>query len=677
MMSVRVCFLLFVSALTMAQSNSVPRIKQPLAAQMPLSFEVNRGQTDVPAQFLSRGRAIASAASPSGLNFAPAVAYDSGGQITWSVAVADVNGDGKPDLVVTNECVNANNCDGTVGVLLGNGDGTFQAAVTYDTGYPLATSVAVADVNGDGKPDIVVADLCVNSICNADGAVSVLLGNGDGTFQRAVTYDSGGNYVYSVAVADVNGDGTPDIVVSNRFCSSGSCNGDGFVGVLLGNGDGTFQTAVTYDSGGNYASHVAVADLNGDGKPDIVVVNGCGSISNNDCGTTNSTVGVLLGNGDGTFQTAVSYGSGGVPAWSVAVADVNGDGKPDIVVANTCSSWNCPGDGSVGVLLGNGDGTFQTAVTYDSGGDYPTGVAVADVNGDGKPDIVAANGFCCSISTGDGFAAVLLGNGDGTFQAAVTYDSGGKGAWSAAVADVNGDGRPDIVVANECSSSGCAGDASVSVLINTGTSIDSTTTALVSSPDPSNFAHSVTFTATVTAKPGFYKGPPPGTVRFLDGTILLGSSTLNSSGVAALTISKLLAGTHSITATYKGDTNFAPSTSPVLSQTVRGAVAKLSACSVSFGKETVGMTSAAKSLTLTNKGNIDLTIESVGIAGTDSADFVASKCPASIAPNGTCTISVTFKPTGAGTRTAELSITDSAPSKVQKASLTGVGVLPE
>jgi hypothetical protein len=138
-----------------------------------------------------------------------------------------------------------------------------------------------------------------------------------------------------------------------------------------------FATAVAYGSDGDLADSVAVADVNGDGKPDLLVTNAKGS-----------TVGVVLGNGDGTFQTAVTYGSGGINPYSVAVADVNGDGKPDLVVGNEGNS-NCSG-GAVGVLLGNGDGTFQTAVTYCSGGIEAVSVAVADVNGDGKPDVVVA-----------------------------------------------------------------------------------------------------------------------------------------------------------------------------------------------------------------------------------------------------------------------------------------------
>src|SRR5438132_1247119 len=138
-----------------------------------------------------------------------------------------------------------------------------------------------------------------------------------------------------------------------------------------------FLEARAFGSGGNNASWMAVADVNGDGKPDLVVANACGSSST--CST--GGVAVLIGNGDGTFQAPMNYASGGAFAYSVAVADVNGDGKPDVVVANNCAnSSNCP-SGSVGVLLGNGDGTFQAAVAYNSGGLYAYSVAVGDVNG--------------------------------------------------------------------------------------------------------------------------------------------------------------------------------------------------------------------------------------------------------------------------------------------------------
>jgi hypothetical protein len=180
--------------------------------------------------------------------------------------------------------------------------------------------------------------------------------SGSGIFQTAETFGSGGQYPNSVAVSDVNGDGKPDLVVANSYVGNGNF-ANGVVGVLLGNGDGTFKAVVTYASGGVNDSSVAVADVNGDGKPDLIISNQC---TDNNCAT--GSVGVLMGNGDGTFQAVVTYVSGGVDASSVAIADMNQDGRPDLVVGNQCADSSCT-TGSVGVLLGNGDGLKRRRVT--------------------------------------------------------------------------------------------------------------------------------------------------------------------------------------------------------------------------------------------------------------------------------------------------------------------------
>jgi hypothetical protein len=415
----------------------------PVLAISPLNQRRARSSANLGREDL---RSAGASFSPASINsiFRTAPAYNSGGYESDSVVLADVNGDGKLDLVVGNDCPSVSTCNsgGSVSVLLGNGDGTFQAAVTYALGGSdaLSVSVAVADVNADGKPDLLATS-------EGSDTVGVLLGNGDGTFQAAVNYSSGGLDPSFVAVKDVNGDGKPDLLVAN-ICAF-SCSGIGVVGVLLGNGDGTFQAPVSYNSGGYNADSVAVADVNGDGRPDLVVANEC----DNDGHCMKGLVGVLLGNGDGTFQAAVSYPSGESYAVSIAVADVNGDGKPDLLVANLCAAVvaDCAygGTGSIGVLLGNGDGTFQAAVNYDSGGENANSIVVADVNGDGKLDLLVSNGDPLSLS-GGGVVGILLGNGDGTFQVAVVYSTGGDGAASLAVGDVNGDDKLDLVVANGC-----------------------------------------------------------------------------------------------------------------------------------------------------------------------------------------------------------------------------------
>ena len=472
------------------------------------------------------------------LSFVPAVLYDSGGPDAsgFSIAIADVNGDGKLDLVVAVADFLPQGATGVVSVLLGNGDGTFRAATTYGSGGAFAISVAVADLNGDGKPDIVVANCALtayNYCWNGSSGVGVLLGNGDGTFQPVVTYDSG-DAADSVAVGDLNGDGKPDLVIGSSLGAEAR--------VLLGNGDGTFQPAVAYYAGSNGAA-VALADVNGDGRVDLVVAN-YGS----------NTVSVLLGNGDGTFQQALSYGSGGYGTDAVAVADVNGDGKPDLVVANY-------GDGSVGVLLGRGDGTFQPAVTYSSGGSLPTSIAVSDVNGDGKPDLLVAN-------YGSNVVAALLGNGDGTFQPAVTYNScGGCTVWegpaSVAVADLNGDGQPDLVLSNPGNS------ANVSVLLNN-SGAPPTTTTLISSLNPAPIRTPVTYTATVTSQNG---GAVTGWVTFENGGSAMATVKL-ANHRAAYSTTYTDGGIRKITATYSGDAYDRGSTSATLMEDIVGVVSE-------------------------------------------------------------------------------------------------------
>ncbi len=666
-----VCLMLLSTSLT-GQSTATRRTEPRLRAPMMLP-RVQQGT-----HLTTFGSAIRRTASTqaASLNFAPAVDYGSGGFDSFSVAVADINGDGKLDLAVSNFCDNSSDCtngigNGTVGVLLGKGDGTFQSAVVYDAGGSDTYSVAMGDVNGDGKPDLIVTNECIPANCyaNDDGSVGVLVGNGDGTFQPVVTYDSGGTQPDSVVVADVNQDGKPDLVVANACAFLTFCETNGSVSILLGNGDGTFQAAVASDLIDRNTVSVVVADVNGDGKPDLVVANALA----NHLGVQ-SSVSVLLGNGDGTFQGAVTYRSGGFGADSIAVADVNRDGKPDIVVANSCTNTQFCGNsvGSAGILLGNGDGTFKAAVNYGSGGYNARSVAVADLNGDGNADLTVANYCGSSDCSSGGTVGVLLGNGDGTFQMATAYSSGAFGSSFIVFADTNKDGKPDLLVANACAASVCTNGAA-GVLINT--SVGTTATSLISSLNPSTFGQTVTFTATVTSQ-GFL-GTPTGTVTFLDGTTILGSSSLNSSGVAIFSISSLAVGTHSITATYNGDSNFTSSTSPVLSQVVQGAIAQLSPASLTFGNQTVGIVSSPQTVTLMNTGNVALTITSISITGTNKGDFAqTNNCGTSVSAGGSCVITVTFTPVAVGTRNAAVSITDNAPGSPQTASVTGVGVKP-
>jgi hypothetical protein len=341
-----------------------------------------------------------------------------------AVAVADLTGDGIPDIITANN-------NGTLSVLQGNGDGTFQQPETLSDSGGTPDALAVADLNGDGIPDIITANS--RGSHNSFGKVSVLLGNGDGTFQEPLTF-SVGLHPNALAVADLTGDGIPDIATAN---------GDGTVSVLLGNGDGTFQPQQTFPVGSG-ADAVAVADLNGDGIPDIITAN-AGTPSH-----PGDTVSVLLGHGDGTFLPQQTFQVGSQPG-ALAVADLTGDGKPDIIAANRGGSYN-PYGNTVSVLLGNGDGTFQPQQTFQVGLG-PSAVAVADLGGDGIPDIITANYSSNTVS-------VLPGNGDGTFQAEPAF-AVGSGPDAVAVADLTGDGTPDLVTADRNSNT-------VSVLLGNG-----------------------------------------------------------------------------------------------------------------------------------------------------------------------------------------------------------------
>jgi FG-GAP-like repeat len=504
---------LLASTLTLAQSSPVALANQnlavaPIAAQAAAKGQSAKGK-------FTRARAQA-AETPQmlGLNFASPVDYGSGGYAPESVAVADVNGDGKPDIVVANFCGSNTSCSGyaagTVGVLLGNGDGTFRTAVSYGSGGYVASSVAIADVNGDGKPDIVVTNGCSSSSsCSGLGTVGVLLGNGDGTFQTAVTYGSGGYGAGSVAVADVNGDGNPDLLVIEgcnsitTTCSSIQFTTDSAVGVLLNNGNGTFQTAVAYDSGGIMATAIAVGDLNGDGKPDLVVAQ-CSGVFESYC--SYSEVGVMLGNGDGTFQAAVNYNEdpNSIGPDAVALADLNGDGDLDILVTNLATGDKGQSDPSLAVLLGNGNGTFQTVVTYDAGAGAAHGLAIADLTGNGKLDAAVSETVNDVTGQGSNSVAVFPGNGDGTFQSVALYSAPAQ-AVSVVAAALVGSGLPDLVVGTFSNSS--VSSNLVGVLINT-------STTAVLSPPSLNFAPQA---------PG--TGSSPQTI------------TLTNIGTAALTLS--------------------------------------------------------------------------------------------------------------------------------------------
>ena len=293
------------------------------------------------------------------------------------VTSADLNSDGRADLVVESSA-------NTISVLLGNGDGMFQMAVAYAVSNGDVGGISIGDVDSDGNLDVIVSKY------NGSGTVSTLLGNGDGTLQAQIESSTGSSFPAASAIADVDGDGRPDLIVANTANRGG-------VSILLGNGDGTFTPLTVLASNGDPIV-VATADLNGDGAADVAFANAAWGAH---------AVQVYLNNADGTFHQAPEVQAGGNTI-GVAFADFNGDGKQDLVFSGDVNA--------VSVALGNGDGTFHFPVAYTVGAS-PGGVQVGDVNGDGRLDLVVANGGSNDVS-------VLLGNGDGTFQPQTQFAAG-------------------------------------------------------------------------------------------------------------------------------------------------------------------------------------------------------------------------------------------------------------
>ena len=354
--------------------------------------------------------------------FDPAVEYSLDGDAE-GIAAGDLNGDGISDLAVADY-----NIDGAVSILLGRGDGTFATPVRYPAATPIAggpVTLTLVDLNTDNHLDIVTA--------NRASSIFVLLGNGDGTFGAFATYPTD-TWSLFVAAGDFNLDGHPDIATANKYAAT--------VSVLIGIGDGTLALPVNYSVRGDpgLAWSVAVGDLNSDGRPDLVA------------GTTR-TVSIFLGNGDGTFAPQVEYFanytySGGAAPASVLIGDFNGDRQSDVAVV---------GASQVVIFLGLGDGTLQSPTGYSACSNSRYGTA-QDINADGNLDVVLA---CGAATSG---VNVLLGWGDGTLDEATIYATSFS-TWSTAAADFDGDGYLDIAVAGS-SDSGAEEASTVSVFIN-------------------------------------------------------------------------------------------------------------------------------------------------------------------------------------------------------------------
>ncbi len=342
-----------------------------------------------------------------------------------AVAIGDFNQDGKLDAVLPVYSA-ATGSDSEIAIMLGNGNGTFQSALHITAGTSLI-AVAVGDFNNDGKPDVVLADAgSPNTNPVVPPSINILLGNGNGTFLPPAIFPLtvAGFTPYYVLIGDFNLDGSLDVAVSNSTASNSPGNLD--VSILTGNGNGTLNAAVSLATGTMQGAYgLALGDFNGDGIPDLAV--------------SEDVAVVLLGRGDGTFTNFSSNMVGTFPI-DIQTGDFNNDGKADLAVASFTGN-------EVSVLLGKGDGTFLPEV-INPVGNSPQWITVADMNGDGKQDLAVADSSLNSGSTPPpGAISVLTGNGDGTFQPAVSYPTG-PAPVSLAQGDFTGMGTVDLATAD-------------------------------------------------------------------------------------------------------------------------------------------------------------------------------------------------------------------------------------
>lgn len=543
--------------------------------------------------------------------------------IPASFLTGDFNGDGKQDLVAVL-------ADNSFDILLGDGAGKFPTMVTnppVQTGASiLPLDFKVVDVNGDNKLDLlfVTADTT-----NNHWTMNVLLGNGNATF-AAPTIATQGQFSYkATALGDFNGDHKPDFAVLD---SSGA------ITVFLGDGNGAFHSSQSFFAATNSTSLVAV-DFNNDGKLDIIFPSPNGES-------------ICLGNGDGTFgPAAIFYAAAGPVA---AVADLDGDGVPDLVVEGQ-------------ILLGNGDGTARPLPLAQSDATY---TLAADVNGDGKIDLVGFDGLL------PGHLQYVLGNGDGTFGSPVPLEpipSHFATVSSPLGGDFNGDNKTDLLFGF---------DGAIVSLLNIASmpAADFVLHASVPSPLVVAPSGSVSSTVSVAAVGGFSgsvalscTGLPTGA------TCIFSSPSINGGGASPLMIatsSSTPVGTYPIqvVATAAGATHTAV-LSLAVATSAGSTTAVLSPNVLSFGVQAQGSSSSPQTVQLTNTGAASLSIASGGISmsGANASDFSISNntCGSTLAPAASCSVSIIFSPTGSGSRSASLMVTDNATASPQFASLSG------
>ena len=512
------------------------------------------------------------------------------------VTTTDFNGDGQLDLAVST----GNN---TISMLLGNGTGSFPTKTQYAVpGNPVA--IVHGDFNGDGKQDVATADERLSEI-------SVLLGNGDGTLQTHQEFSTGAQPV-ALATADLNGDGKLDIVTANLNANT--------VSVLLGNGDGTFKTHKDYGTGKG-PSGVAIGDFNGDGKLDLVVVN-----------NTDATVSILLGNGDGTFQAAVPYSTAIGPN-SVVVGNFTSADTLDVAVGTS--------NKLVSVLLGNGNGTLQNHKDYTIGANSGA-IAAADLASNGKLSLVTAN-------YNDNTVSVLVGNGDGTFKGQSIFVTP-AGPVGLAIGDFNNNGKLDIAVADYTANLVTVQTDSNLVLSPTIDSFGTQTSGFASGIKTIQLKNQGTTSYTM----GTLSNPPVGSygTDFTQTNNCPASGQLLAAG-AACTYNNTFTPTASEKANAQDLLTSADGSVIGWQMTGTGNIPiMLTPRTQTFPTTLLGTTSAAKTNTFTNESGVNIVFTNIDLEGVNQTDFAivpTSTCltlpNATLLPGASCTSQVTFTPT--------------------------------
>lgn len=538
------------------------------------------------------------------------------GSSPFELTAADVNQDGKLDLLVSNLAANS------VSILLGNGDGTFQPQTTFSTTVSGPFGIAIGDLNGDGIPDLVIG--------SDSTGLNIALGSAGGTY--SVTSLSGGSCPLTPVLADVNHDGKLDIVVGNN-CGNG-------IQVYFGNGDGTFQAA-TGISGSSQVSNLVVADLNGDGNLDVAAAN-----------FNLGTIDVYSGTGSGTFSP-VSHVSAVSGARAIAAADFDGDGKLDLIVGSLTN-------GGIVFLHGNGDGTFQAPSSIVASGGFDS-FAAGDMNTDGKMDFA-------SVSA-SGFVQAWLGNGDGTFQKPQTLGTGGgygialgnfatAGGLSTAVSTGSGGATINVYLQTVSLSPSSENFGSV----NVGSSVQQIFT-LTNSTSSTVGVSSVSFTGSDTGD-------------FSQNNTCSAPLVPAAACTVTVTFTPAAAGVRSATLFISDSAPGSPQSASLSGTGVPVPLATLSAPLLMFGSQDLNVPSSPMPLSLSNTGTAALTGITISLTGTNVSDFAqTNNCPNSLAASASCTVNVTFTPSAAGACSATLQFTDNAANSPQTASLNGTGAL--